>query len=197
MINRILLSSVMYLLFFIFMGCSKTTVVLLDSGKHSNTILIANDKSEAKLDKVGNYLEVGEKDKVLGKVETMSKAEIEDRFSKVLAIESAKPISYILYFKAKELTDESKDVFKKALKAIKERSPCLVDVIGHTDTTGSNALNTKVSLKRATHIEALIKKENIEIISLTAKGFGEEDLLVETADNVDEAKNRNVEIYIK
>lgn len=197
MLNRFFLSSLMFLLFLTFMGCSKTTVVLLDSGKHSNTILIANDKGETKLDKVGNYLEVGDKDKVLGKVETMSKDEIKDRFSKVLAIESAKPVSYILYFKAKELTDESKGVLKKAIQAIKERSPCLVDVIGHTDTIGSHTLNAKVSLKRAKYIESLIKKENIEIIALIAKGFGEVDLLVETADNVVEVKNRNVEIYIK
>jgi len=35
------------------------------------------------------------------------------------------------------------------------------------------------------------------VVSLTAKGYGEEDLLVKTADNVAQSKNRNVEIFIK
>jgi len=73
----------------------------------------------------------------------------------------------------------------------------MVDIIGHTDTTGSNEINIKVSLKRAKYIESILKEKGVKAESLTAKGYGEEDLEVETADNVAEAKNRNVEIFIK
>jgi OOP family OmpA-OmpF porin len=73
----------------------------------------------------------------------------------------------------------------------------MVDIIGHTDTVGSDAINAKVSLKRARFIEVLVRKENIKILSLVSKGYGEEDLLVQTRNNKSEEKNRNVEIFIK
>jgi outer membrane protein OmpA-like peptidoglycan-associated protein len=183
----------------VFLACSKTTVVLLDSGKSHNEILVGNEKGERLLSEVGSYVDLVDKNETISKVEIMPKDEIESRFSKVIANEPLKAISYILYFKVKsmDLIPESQDALKKALKSIKERSPCTIDIIGHTDTTGSSALNIKVSLKRAKHIAALLKKENSTISGIVAKGYGEEDLLVLTDDNIDEARNRNVEIYIK
>ena len=183
----------------LFLACApKSTVVLLDSGKNQNTIIFANEKGQTKLDKVGAYIDLKDKSS-LSDVKLMSKNELNERFSKVLAATPLKPLTYILYFKpnSTELTDESKQQLEEALKSIKERSPCIVDIIGHTDTVGSNAINAKVSLKRAKHVEALIKKQNLKIIALVSKGYGEEDLQVKTKNNKAEAKNRNVEIFIK
>ena len=184
----------------LFVACApKTTVVLLDSGKSQNAILVSNEKGETKLDKVGSYVELKDKSKAVSEVKMMSEDEVSKRFSKVLASAPLKPITYILYFKPNStaLTDASKVQLEEALKSIKKRSPCMVDIIGHTDSTGSNELNAKVSLKRAKYIKSLVKKQNIKIISLVAKGYGEEDLLVQTKNNKAEAKNRNVEIFIK
>lgn len=183
-----------------FTACTpKTTVVLLDSGKSQNAIIVANKTGETKLDKVGNYVNLKDKVSVVSPVKMMSKDELNDRFSKVLATEPLKPLTYIVYFKpnSTELTEASKLIFSKALKSIESRSPCMVDIIGHTDTTGSATLNAKVSLKRAESIKLLVEKSKIKILSLVAKGYGEEDLLVQTKDNTAEAKNRNVEIFIK
>ena len=183
-----------------FVACTpKTTVVLLDSGKSRNAIIVANKTGQTRLDKVGSYVNLKDKVTVLSEVKMMSKDELNARFSKVLASEPLKPITYIVYFKpnSTELTETSKLTFEKALKSIQLRSPCMVDIIGHTDTTGSSALNAKVSLKRAKSIEELVQKSKIKILSLVSKGYGEEDLLVQTKNNKAEAKNRNVEIFIK
>lgn len=184
---------------FLFVACSKTTVVLLDSGKSENAILIANEKGETKLDKVGSYVDLSDKAKKASAVKSMSEDEIKSRFEQALAVTPLKPVTYILYFEpsSTQLTEASKATLQEALKSIEERSPCSVDIIGHTDTVGSNADNNVVSLKRAKSIETLVKKSSIEGVTLTAKGYGEEDLLVPTKDGVDEAKNRNVEIFIK
>jgi outer membrane protein OmpA-like peptidoglycan-associated protein len=182
-----------------FVGCTKSTVVLLDNGKVENAVIVTTDKGSSKLDKVGNYVDLKDKEKAPSEVNTMSKKEIESRFSKVLAAAPMKPIKYMVYFKpnSKELTEESKTVLVNVLEDIKKRSPCMVDIIGHTDTTGSSELNIKVSLKRAKVIESILKEKGVKVVSLVAKGYGEEDLQVKTADNVAEAKNRNVEIFIK
>jgi outer membrane protein OmpA-like peptidoglycan-associated protein len=183
-----------------FVACTpKTTVVLLDSGKSRNAIIVANKTGQTRLDKVGSYVNLKDKVSVLSEVKMMSKDEVNARFSKVLATEPLKPITYIVYFKpnSTELTGASKLTLAKALKSIESRSPCMVDIIGHTDTVGAGTLNAKVSLKRARSIELLVQQSKIKILSLVAKGYGEEDLLVQTKNNKAEAKNRNVEIFIK
>jgi outer membrane protein OmpA-like peptidoglycan-associated protein len=184
---------------FFLIGCSKSTVVLLDNGKVHNAVIVSTDKGSSKLDKVGNYVDLKDKEEPITEVKTMSEDEIKKRFSKVLKAVPPKPVKYIVYFKAnsKELTDESKVTLLKAIETIKKRLPCMVDIIGHTDTTGSSELNIKVSLKRAKYIEELLKEKGIPSDILTSKGYGEEDLEVQTADNVAEARNRNVEIFIK
>jgi len=190
---------IIFMISFLFIGCSQTTVVLLDNGKVENAVIVSTDKGSSKLDKVGNYVDLKDKEEAASEVKTMSKKEIESRFSKVLAATPPKPVKYMVYFKpnSKELTEESKATLDKAIEMIGKRSPCMVDIIGHTDTTGSNELNIKVSLKRAKLIESIIKAKGVKVVSMTAKGYGEEDLEVKTADNVAEAQNRNVEIFIK
>jgi len=185
---------------FFFTGCSsKTTVVLLDSGKSQNAIIVSTLKGSSRLDTVGSFVELKGKESVPSQAKTMSKKEIKSRFSNVLEASPKKAISYMLYFKSGsiELTKESNSILEKALKSIKERSPCMVDIIGHTDTVGSNEDNLKVSLKRAKHIQSIVKKRGIEVVELTIRGYGEEDLLIKTADNIEEAQNRSVEIFIK
>ncbi len=182
----------------LFIGCSKTTVVLLDSGKVGSSITVATQKATTKVDKVGSFVELKDKDETPSEVKEMSKEEINKRFGNVLKAAPTKPASYLLYFESgSTLTQESKKMLEEALKTIKKRSPCIVDIIGHTDTTGSSSLNQKVSLKRAKYIKSIIEKKDIKVIALNAKGYGEEDLQVKTPDNTANAKNRNVEIFIK
>jgi outer membrane protein OmpA-like peptidoglycan-associated protein len=185
---------------FMFIGCSaKTTVVLLDSGKARNAIIVSTDKGSKRLEKIGSFTQVNDKNQVPSEEKTMSKEEINSRYATLFKITPKKPRTYIVYFKANstELTEASKGVLQEALKTIKERSPCMVDVIGHTDTVGSNRANAKVSLKRANYVKSIIEKRKTKVLSLIAKGYGEEDLQMKTANNVAEAKNRNVEIFIK
>lgn len=185
---------------FFFVACSpKSTVVLLDNNKVQNAVLVQTNKGEAHLNEVGTYVDLVNKDAKPKEVKKMPKEEIENRFSNALAIEPLKPMSYIVYFKSgsTELTQASQATLEEALQRIQKRSPCTVDIIGHTDTVGSAKANQKVSLKRAKTIADMIHKKKLKNISLLTKGFGEEDLLVQTKNNKAEPKNRNVEIFIK
>jgi len=185
---------------FVFLGCSaKTTVVLLDSGKAKNAIIVSTNKGSERLNKIGTFVQLNDKNQAPSEPKAMSKKEINSRYATLFKIAPLKPRTYIVYFKmnSTELTEESKKILDEALKTIQERSPCMVDVIGHTDTTGSNQANAKVSLKRANYVKSMIEARKTKVLSLIAKGYGEEDLQMKTANNVSEAKNRNVEIFIK
>jgi len=176
-----------------------SSVVLLNSGKKQNAIIVSNEKGSSHLDKVGSFVDLKDKNKAASEIKIMSNKEIQNRFSKALAASPKKAISYILYLKSgrMELTEDSENVLLEVLKSIKDYTPCIVDIIGHTDTVGSNEGNLKISLKRAKYIEKIIKSKDLNISLLTVKGYGEEDLLIKTPDNTAEVKNRNVEIFIK
>ncbi len=185
---------------FIFIGCSaKTTVVLLDSGKARNAIIVSTNKGSKRLNKVGSFVQLNNKNEAPSITKIMSKETINGRYAQLFNIAPKRPRTYIVYFKknSTELTEKSKKILNEALKTIKKRSPCMVDVIGHTDTVGSNKANAKVSLKRAKYVKRMIETRRIKILSLMAKGYGEEDLQMKTANNISNARNRNVEIFIK
>lgn len=177
----------------------KTTVVLLNNGKTQNAVMVSTEKGSANLDKIGGYVDMTDKKKAPPPPKIMPEAEIKKRFGKVLAAAPKKPVSFILYFKPHEmaLTTESQTTFNRAIETIKTRPLSMVDVIGHTDTVGNSKLNIDVSLKRAKYIKNMLSSQDVKLLALNTKGFGEEDLLVKTADNVSEPLNRNVEIYIK
>ena len=178
---------------------AKSLVVLLNNGKIQNAINVSNEKGSTHIDKIGGAVTLKDSKTAISKIKIMSKEEIEKKFSKALSASPKKALHYILYFKKgqMQLTKTSENTLTKALQSIKNYAPCIVDLIGHTDTAGSAQGNLRISLKRSNYIKNLIENQNINIYSLLVKGYGEEDLLVPTANNIHEAKNRNVEIVIK
>ena len=74
-----------------------------------------------------------------------------------------------------------------------------VVVIGHTDTTGSDDYNDRLSLQRAERIRARLLQRGLGIPpdNVVAVGRGKRELLVPTPDQVAEPKNRRVELHIR
>lgn len=67
-------------------------------------------------------------------------------------------------------------------------------IAGYTDTVGSPADNIKLSEMRARAIGAWFRKKGMKL-NVFYQGFGESVLAVQTADNVEEARNRRA-IYV-
>jgi outer membrane protein OmpA-like peptidoglycan-associated protein len=66
---------------------------------------------------------------------------------------------------------------------------------GHTDTVGDRALNQSLSERRAAAVVTyLVTRFHIPAAHLTAKGFGEDALLVPTPDQTPEPRNRRVHV---
>jgi outer membrane protein OmpA-like peptidoglycan-associated protein len=74
----------------------------------------------------------------------------------------------------------------------------LIDVYGFTDTTGSPATNQRLSEQRAQAVADFLTSRGVARSRVETRGFGEqrEYLRVPTGDNVDEPRNRRVEIKI-
>jgi outer membrane protein OmpA-like peptidoglycan-associated protein len=72
----------------------------------------------------------------------------------------------------------------------------LIDVYGHTDTVGSTASNQVLSENRARAVANYLIGKGVPASRIRWQGFGETQLKVQTADNVNEPANRRVEIKI-
>jgi len=181
------------------MGCAKSTVVLLDNGKQHNAIIISTDNGTQQIDQHGMCVTLRDKNSPPSQPHLLSQATIQKRFSKLLAAIPPKPTSLLLFFQldSTQLTPASEETFNLAMRIIQERSPCMVTVIGHTDTVGSSQYNKILSKARADQIAQRIQAKNPNITSLITKGYGEEELLTQTPDGTINGENRNVEIFIK
>ena len=122
-----------------------------------------------------------------------------EKFSVTFAALPPKPVSFLLYFLPgkDELTAESKKEFENMLADLAKRPAAEISVIGHTDTVGSIQFNDKLSLQRASSARQLLVARGIPPVSISIAGRGERELLVVTPDNVEEPKNRRVEINVR
>lgn len=178
---------------------TSTKVVLLDNNSTQNEITISNEKGKTVLNKPNTYVAINKNNSSISHVKNISQKELDTKYKDVVTQNILQPVSFLFYFESgsTKLTDESLNNLKNAYKAIQDRYPCDVSVIGHSDTQGSDELNIKLSLKRAKLIEQYIQKQNLKIQTMKVESFGEKDLLIQTKDGVNEPKNRRVEVLVR
>ncbi len=132
-------------------------------------------------------------------VTVLSEAEANRLFGDLLSTLPPAPQQFVLYFRfeSDDLTDESRALLPRVLEALRNRPFPDVAVIGHTDTTGAAAANVELGLRRANSIRALLVQAGIRADVIEVTSHGEADLLVKTADQVLEPRNRRVEVTIR
>lgn len=70
-------------------------------------------------------------------------------------------------------------------------------VTGHTDTSGSNRYNQRLSERRADVVKRALVQLGVPDQVITTRAVGESQLLVQTADNTREQQNRRAEIVVQ
>ncbi|MHB8878672.1 MAG: OmpA family protein [Myxococcaceae bacterium] len=95
----------------------------------------------------------------------------------------------------KEKLDKSFRLIDDAVTKFGRLAEIKLYIAGHTDTVGPNASNRTLSLNRARSIGGYFKRKGLRI-AVYFEGFGEDALLVQTADETDEQKNRRAEYII-
>jgi outer membrane protein OmpA-like peptidoglycan-associated protein len=107
-------------------------------------------------------------------------------------------VSFMMFFDwdSAKLTPQALTAAHEAAEAFRARSATRATINGHTDTTGSNAYNMKLSAKRADAVKEALVKEGIPAAAIVVNSSGESGALVPTADQVKEPRNRRVEVVI-
>jgi outer membrane protein OmpA-like peptidoglycan-associated protein len=134
-----------------------------------------------------------------GPVTVMSDADVTRIFGDALSALPPTPQHFELYFRfeSEELTDESRALLPQILQAVRGRPFPDVAVVGHTDTTGTRARNVELGLRRANAIRGRLVEAGVDTSVIEVTSHGESDLLIKTADEVPEPRNRRVEITIR
>jgi hypothetical protein len=108
------------------------------------------------------------------------------------------PQNFMVFFDwdSTKLSDASLNVLEQARDSYKNKQDARITATGHTDTSGSEAYNMALSLRRANAVKDALVKLGVPAAAITTVGVGEKNLLVKTGDNVREPQNRRVEIAV-
>ena len=71
-----------------------------------------------------------------------------------------------------------------------------VSIIGHTDSTGSDAINNPLSLERAASTRDFLVARGVPTQAIRIDGRGSREPVADNATDAGRAKNRRVEIYV-
>ena len=71
-----------------------------------------------------------------------------------------------------------------------------VRIIGHTDNTGSDAVNAPLSLRRASVVRDYLTARNVAATRIAVDGRGSHEPLADNATPAGRGKNRRVEIFV-
>ena len=94
------------------------------------------------------------------------------------------------------LSERAKDILWKLASVLRHFDHTQVFIDAYTDTTGSADKNMEVSRKRAYTIGGQLVKDAVPLARLQAHGYGEENLKIKTGDQMNEPRNRRIEIRI-
>lgn len=83
-----------------------------------------------------------------------------------------------------------------AAEAVK-RGATRIEIIGHTDSSGSPSYNERLAVRRANTVRDALAKRGLDVSVMNVDGRGERELLVKTADNVREPANRRAQVSFK
>ena len=71
-----------------------------------------------------------------------------------------------------------------------------IQVVGHTDSTGSNAINNPLSLNRANAARNYLVSRGVSGSRIVTSGMGSSQPIASNATEAGRAQNRRVEIYV-
>ena len=95
-----------------------------------------------------------------------------------------------------KLLAKSYKSLKDVAQILKDNPSYKVAIDGHTDNTGSDELNQKLSEKRANAVKEYMKGNGVDESRMTATGYGETKPVADNKTAAGRAKNRRVEMKL-
>ncbi len=109
------------------------------------------------------------------------------------------PVSYMVFFPlgSTQLSSDDQNAIAQAAQVYKTKQNATVSVTGYADTVGSPALNMTLSQRRADIVKDMLVRSGVPAAAITTAASGDTNLLVDTAPQTNQPKNRRVVIVIQ
>jgi len=106
---------------------------------------------------------------------------------------------YLVFFNwdSSDLSSGAQNVLKAVSEEVAKNPPSQIMIDGHADTSGSKDYNQRLGFKRANAVRDALVAMGVSEELITVESSGEEELLVETVDDIREPANRRVNISFK
>lgn len=96
-----------------------------------------------------------------------------------------------------DLNANSKAALNQCATLLKNNADCDIAIFGHTDNTGSDAINNPLSVKRAKAVETYLKGQGVSATQIrTVDGQGSTNPVADNSTAAGRQQNRRVEIYM-
>lgn len=99
-------------------------------------------------------------------------------------------------FDSARLKPSAETILQQAVRKLKDNPGVAVDVVGHTDSTGSEAYNQDLSMRRAQSVADYLTANGISAGRLTVRGEGESNPVTSNDTREGRAMNRRVELIV-
>lgn len=96
-----------------------------------------------------------------------------------------------------ELKFEAQSTFEKIANVLKDYEKTAVHLVGHTDSSGSDAYNQKLSQQRAQTVASFLASRGVPSSRMVTWGRGESEPIAPNDTEAGRARNRRVDIVIK
>ncbi|RLD67012.1 MAG: hypothetical protein DRI84_03520 [Bacteroidetes bacterium] len=122
---------------------------------------------------------------------------VKDIQLKRIAVGSKVVLNNVFFASGKStLKKESKTELENLLKLMNDAPTLKLEISGHTDNTGSDAINKKLSKARAKAVVDYLVKNGISSDRLTYKGYGPSDPVADNKTKDGRQKNRRTEFKV-
>ncbi|MBO4895216.1 MAG: OmpA family protein [Prevotella sp.] len=96
-----------------------------------------------------------------------------------------------------DLNAESKASLQQFATVLKDNSECDIAIFGHTDNTGTDAINNPLSKKRAQSVSSYLKTQGVASSQIkTVDGQGSTNPVADNGTAEGRKQNRRVEVYM-
>ncbi|MDD3310183.1 MAG: OmpA family protein [Dysgonamonadaceae bacterium] len=94
------------------------------------------------------------------------------------------------------LNTASRDALDNFATSLKNNAETNIEIFGHTDSSGSDAINNPLSERRAESVYNYLISKGIAGTRMHSKGFGSTQPVADNSTSAGKAQNRRVEVFI-
>jgi OOP family OmpA-OmpF porin len=95
-----------------------------------------------------------------------------------------------------QLTPGASETLRRVAEALRGEPNLRAEIAGHTDSSGADDYNLRLSQERANSVQTFLVSQGVEANRLQARGYGEAQPVADNGSEAGQARNRRVEFRV-